>query len=220
MQFELGINRRNVPDQVLLDDLVTAARRAGTNSPTTVQYREHGGRYHPSTIIRRFSGWGKALSKANLKVVRHNGGIDCAEALLDLRRVAAILQPKPVTASEYEMHGRFSPGGIAGVFGSWNRALREAGLIFSKRAYIPTDELFRNLEEVWRTLGRQPKYSELEKPLSQFSAGVYDGRFGSWRKALEAFVAFANCSAKTASGAKPRQTDTPVPRLKKGKIVG
>ena len=45
---------------------------------------------------------------------------------------------------------------------------------------------------MWMVLGRQPRYSEVEKPFSKISAGAYEGRFGSWRKALEAFVKWVN----------------------------
>jgi hypothetical protein len=86
------------------------------------------------------------------------------------------------------------------IFGSWNAALEAAGLGRSKRPWIPTDELFENLEAMWRTLGRQPKYGEVAKPLSALSVGVYVSRFGSWRKALEAFVAqVSNGQDKPAS---------------------
>jgi len=62
----------------------------------------------------------------------------------------------------------------------------------------PEEELFKNLEELWIALGRQPLYSEVTKnpeagkPISKFSVGAYEKRFGGWRKALEAFVAYIN----------------------------
>ena len=53
-------------------------------------------------------------------------------------------------------------------------------------------DLFKNIEEIWTKLGRQPKYVECRKPLSKYSAKTYEDRFGSWYKALEAFVKFVN----------------------------
>lgn len=35
-------------------------------------------------------------------------------------------------------------------------------------------------------------YAEIQKPFSKYSAGAYERRFGSWRKALEAFVKYIN----------------------------
>lgn len=54
------------------------------------------------------------------------------------------------------------------------------------------EDLFKNIEEIWIKLGRQPKYNEVKKPFSKFSAGIYDYRFGSWRKALEKFIQYIN----------------------------
>jgi hypothetical protein len=51
---------------------------------------------------------------------------------------------------------------------------------------------FKNLEEVWVKLGRQPKSYEMEKPLSQYTSGAYEKRFGTWRKSLIEFVEFIN----------------------------
>ena len=58
------------------------------------------------------------------------------------------------------------------------------------RINIPNEELFANLEHIWLTLGRQPKYSEIEKPLYLFSVDTYEQRFGSWYNALDAFVLY------------------------------
>jgi 5-methylcytosine-specific restriction endonuclease McrA len=57
---------------------------------------------------------------------------------------------------------------------------------------VPEEDLFQNLEEVWTRLGRQPRYEETCKPLSRYSSGTYEKRFGTWRKALEAFVVYIN----------------------------
>jgi hypothetical protein len=57
---------------------------------------------------------------------------------------------------------------------------------------IPDEELFRNIEEIWISLGRQPKYQEIKKPLSKYSASTYDKRFGSYRKSLEKFIDYIN----------------------------
>ncbi len=57
---------------------------------------------------------------------------------------------------------------------------------------------------MWVRLGRQPHYSEVQKPFSKYSAGAYEHRFGSWRKALESFVAFVNEEAETNIGGEER----------------
>jgi 5-methylcytosine-specific restriction endonuclease McrA len=49
-------------------------------------------------------------------------------------------------------------------------------------------ELFDNLRLVWISLARQPRYTEMRSPVSKFSAGTYENRFGTWNSALQAFV--------------------------------
>jgi len=72
-------------------------------------------------------------------------------------------------------------------------ALERAGLQKTRTpANIPEEDLFRNLEEIWIKLGRQPKYAEVLKPLSKYHVGTYENRFGTWRKALEKFVTYIN----------------------------
>lgn len=70
--------------------------------------------------------------------------------------------------------------------------LAAAGLDQTRQLGISDEEYFQNLETIWLKLGRQPLYREIEKPISRFCAGSYEYRFGSWREALEAFVAYMN----------------------------
>ena len=136
------------------------------------------------------------MVKAGLAPVHHNGGIDAETALDDLRGVARRLGRQRLSNKEYRANGQYTDAALLRHFGSWNGALKAAGLVEGKRAKVPTEELFENLERMWRTLGRQPRYGEVERPLSSFSAGTYESRFGSWRKALEAFVAHVGGSRR------------------------
>ena len=69
---------------------------------------------------------------------------------------------------------------------------------------LPEDELLADLKRVagelqkssvtvdeYNERGRQPKYSDLTSQTSKYSSGTYEYRFGTWRKALEAFVVWA-----------------------------
>jgi hypothetical protein len=73
---------------------------------------------------------------------------------------------------------------------------------------VSEEEYFQNIEEVWIKLGRQPLYREIEKPLSRYSAGAYERKFGSWRKALEAFVAFMNAEDDEQNRIEPVGVET------------
>ncbi|MGH7039709.1 MAG: homing endonuclease associated repeat-containing protein [Stellaceae bacterium] len=115
-----------------------------------------------------------------------------AELIEDLRRVAVDAGASSVTIDVYNEHGRFHATTLTRRFGSWFKALERAGLDRTRNLNIPNEALFENLVEVWTRLGRQPKYDDLTKEMSLYSSGTYEKRFGGWRRALEAFVAWAN----------------------------
>ena len=122
---------------------------------------------------------------------RNNTGSD-QELLDDLKRVAEKLGTDNLITREYDEHGKYSSATIRHRFGQWNNALEKAGLKIIYILNISEKELFQNLEEVWIKLGSQPKRREMKQPLSKYSESGYVRKFGSWRKALEAFVEYIN----------------------------
>lgn len=123
------------------------------------------------------------------------------ELIADLQRISSELGMHSITRAKYSGLGKFSASTLTKRFGSWFIALEKAGL--EKTNTHPkrfTDEdLFRNMEEVWTRLGRQPRREEFAKPLSDYSNGTYEKRFGTWRRALEAFVAYIDSEENTSS---------------------
>lgn len=112
--------------------------------------------------------------------------------LTDIRNVAKKLNKNSTTMDQYREHGKYHPTTLTNRFGSWNKVMEAADLEIGRKVNIPEEELFKNIEDVWIKLGRQPRYAEMKRPLSKFSAGGYDKRFGSWRKALEKFILYIN----------------------------
>ncbi len=53
-------------------------------------------------------------------------------------------------------------------------------------------ECFENIAELWIHYGRSPNYAELRHPPSKILAKTYVERWGTWRKAKEAFVKWTN----------------------------
>lgn len=131
MKYELLPNKRNIPNEDLLNDLKRISEIIHTKKLTTKAYKENGGIYSIDTYNRRFNSWLIALEKAGLEATR-------------------------------------------------------------TKMNLSIEELFENLAEVWTILQRQPKYSEMRKPISKYGSGVYERRFGTWRKGLEAFVVYMN----------------------------
>jgi hypothetical protein len=115
------------------------------------------------------------------------------ELIEDLKRVAATIGSSQLSSRDYDNNGaKFTSGTIMVRLGSWNNALEKAGLKFILKHNSSQEELFKNLENVWIKLGRQPVSRDMKRPLSDFSPTAYISKFGSFRKALEKFIDFIN----------------------------
>ena len=68
----------------------------------------------------------------------------------------------------------------------------EVNLNINEEKNITEEKLFNNLENVWMEKGSQPVYRDLNSHISKYSASIYADRFGNWRNALAAFVAYIN----------------------------
>lgn len=124
---------------------------------------------------------------------KYHRNIDDDTLLSDLKNVAFVFNSESITIDEYNKHGKYHATTLTRRFGSWFKCLDLAGLKPSRsRLNISQEELFENLERLWVHFGRQPKYHEVKKPLSKFSAGTYEKRFGTYYNALEYFVAYVN----------------------------
>lgn len=198
MKFELNLQHRNIPDEVLIKDLQRVARKLNKKSITQDEYSAHG-QYNASTIVRRFKTWRNSIESAGLE--KHVSLKVVAEEILleDLRRVASVLQKQSVTREQYDELGHHASNTYEHHFNTWNNALEKAGLQKNLERNIRDEQLFENLEEVWITLGRQPKNIEMRRPLSKYSNVTYGARFGSWNKALEKFIEYVNTDVPRAS---------------------
>jgi len=189
MKFELKPDNRNASDEDLLNDLKSVANSIKKDSIGRIEYNEFGGRFHSGTIEKRFKGWNNALKKAGL-IVSIQKNISEKELLDDLNRVAKELRKESLIRDEYNQYGKYHNATFEKRFGSWLKAIRQAGLKTTLNRNISAEELFENLENIWIELGRQPKRDETIQPLSKFHSGTNEKRFGTWRKALEAFVEY------------------------------
>ena len=208
VKFELTQDNRGVPDEVLLEDLRCVARLLNTGSVPREKYNNRG-RFHAGTLINRFGSWTQALERAGLRIHKYNN-LKKEDCLADLKRVATKLNKKVVSVIEYRQFGRYAETPFRRLFGSWANALSEAGLHVSDNYREPKsiDELHQNLEAVWRAIGRQPRRSDMRIPVSLVGYDTYRRRFGSWRKALEAFVAYISDATNQVSDTSVQREDS------------
>ncbi len=112
------------------------------------------------------------------------------DLLDDLRKAHRVLkdQGRTLTFRSYNEVGKYSAGTFGIRFESWNKALAKAGLTPTEEKNVSDYALFENLREVWLQKGKQPVFRDMASSPSRYSASLYPARFGSWRKALKAFV--------------------------------
>jgi hypothetical protein len=103
----------------------------------------------------------------------YHRGISDDELIAELKRVASLLNKTALNRTDNDDHGKYGTTTYIRRFGSWFNALEKAGLEKTRTPMnLPEEELFKNLEEVWIKLGRQPRYAEVQKPLSKYHVGT------------------------------------------------
>ena len=200
MEFTLNNYHRNVTDEELINDLRRVAEILNKENLSMPEYQQKG-KYHPSTIARRFGGWRSALKRAGLSLnkswYKHDFCEKEEDFLQDMRRVADIIGKDSISSGEYKQYGNYDIRALLKKYGSWNGILKMAGLKptpyrLGKGKEISDKELFQDIERVWIKLGRQPTITDVKNGEFSFSQNTFTRRFGGWRKALEAFVNYIN----------------------------
>ena len=202
MEFKLNEYHRNVPDEELIEDLKRVAGIHQKSSITQKEYLQYG-KYASRTIVMRFGSWNEALKKAGLVLERghYKTHLFCEsdeDFFEDVQAVATQLGRNYVSIEEYAKYGKYSHGSKVKKYKSWDAILHESGLENTPFRTGPNlkysdEELFEEMERLWVQLGHQPSVSDAKLYNgARISGTTFQNRFGSWRKALEAFVEYIN----------------------------
>ncbi len=157
------------------------------------------GRVGLKTIRQRFGTLGDALRAAGLAhrstdAVKTRGGhigtkLSDQDVLQALRDLAKRLDKTELIQDDIDAHLPFSTGILRKRWGGLRAALEAAGLRATKQGRRYTDEeCFSNMLVVWTHHGRPPMHKEMSQPPSIVGGKAYMLRFGTWNKALAAFV--------------------------------
>lgn len=191
---------------------------------TRARFNQHA-KVSSSTVAQRFGGWQKALLAAGLGY-RYSGrtvsdkmkdqiarDMTDEQLVAELQRVASELQSEILARPDFNSRSDISSSAFSRRFGSWNKALRAAGLrpVNMGRRHTE-DDYFENLLNVWTHFGRQPKCREMNSPLSVITSGAYEQRWGSWTKALIAFLDRVNADQSVPPIVPPEKTRQSVSR--------
>jgi hypothetical protein len=194
MEFKLNEYHRNVSDEEFIADVKLVCETRGLKTITAKEYSEYG-KYHSSTIVRRFGSWEKVLLLARLETKGHNFMYTfCDEDVIsDVCRVAELLHKDTITRDDYAKLGKYHSSTVSRKYGgSWNNVLELCGMRLNVDRDITNEDLFEEIERIWMLLGRQPTTTDIRKGITKYSLNTFTRHFGSWRKALEAFVEYIN----------------------------
>ena len=188
-------------DAAIIAEIKRVAGRVDQRPFTVAAFRRHAN-VGMSTVRRHFGSWRDALSAACLghlvndmqriteKTIAQRGkGMSDDDLLSALRNVAQQLHKETLTREDFDQHALISAATLSRRFHGWGKAIALAGLSPAKiqRRYSD-DACFENLLRVWTHYGRPPKLEEMPNPPSTISVRAYLVRWGTWRKALKAFV--------------------------------
>lgn len=194
-------------DDSLLDEIRRVAGQHPGSSLSRDTFDRLSGRVSASTIKKRFGGWKEALRKAGLEQLY--GGrtvsqkmrtqvarrLSNDELIAEMQRVHAAGGRTALTTVDFERHSAITSSvAIRNRFGTWKYALKAAGIPQSEMAnkYWTEEECFENIAMVWTHFGRSPTYQDMFSPPSTIKGKAYETRWGTWRKALRAFVTWAD----------------------------
>lgn len=117
-------HHKNVSKETFLEELTQLASQLG-RTPTYTDMKRHG-EYSATAYQRKFGSWNNALTEAGFDVNKPHQ-LTRPELLDALQQLADGLNRTP-TRDEMNELGKHSANSYRRTFGSWNEALREAGL--------------------------------------------------------------------------------------------
>jgi hypothetical protein len=191
-------------DAAILDELRRVAALVSEGPLLTAIFQHHS-RVSKDTVSKRFGSWSKALEAAGLgnrcaekmglrgatsRLIHQMTNEEVLTALADL---AQRLGKTELSVNDVATHLPFGPDTLRRRWGSSRAAFEAAGLSLSiaGRRYAD-EECFANMLAVWTHYGRPPQYKEMAQPPSKVGGKAYMSRFGTWNKALAAFVERVN----------------------------
>lgn len=199
MKFKLH-RLSDYSEEALIAEMRRVAESVPSGPLTRTVFDAHA-RASASILMKRFGGWKEALEAAGL-LSRYSGKpvtnrmrvqpgklVNVQQVIHELQSIASKLGHPDLTVEDFSAHSSFSAATVRSYFKTWRAALEAAGLKARATSVRYSDEeCFENLLKVWTHYGRPPKYREMNSPPSAVGGKAYVGRWGTWIKALEAFV--------------------------------
>jgi hypothetical protein len=150
----------------------------------SIKEMDEAGKYSGTTYRDRFGTWNEAILAAGLELNTGNTELSDATLIENMRDFALALDRTPTQEAMTE-EGPHAPSTYVNHFGTWNEAVRKAGLEPNTQGSKPSDqELIDELERVTTKLGKIPAQREFERE-SEMSISAYYNHFETWKAAIE-----------------------------------
>jgi hypothetical protein len=116
------------------------------------------------------------------------------ELLKELRRISRKISKTKITQKDFIRNSDISTRQYIWNFGSWNNAIKEAGLEFNPSALerkVATELLFQDIDRVAKNIGKIPTMDEI-KVNGKYGLNTYKRRFGSWSEMVKRYKNWLN----------------------------
>jgi hypothetical protein len=196
MRFELDF-LTEYTESSMIEEIRRVSLIVGGEKLTQSEFKKHS-KVGLTTLRTRFGNWENALKMAGL-----SDRFDDSTAVISketlVKAIKDVVQIRGadtnLTIAEFSKIAKIDQGPVRRVFGTWANALKELGLEQSSLGKRYSDEqCHENMLRLWMAYGRVPMHAEANKPPSEVGAKAYILRWGTWRKALQAFVSRAQKS--------------------------
>jgi hypothetical protein len=163
----------------LIDELHRLAGKL-QDTPRVCDLKEQG-RHSYTAYRNEFGTWNEAIRAASF--TPNQQAISREDLIDELHRLAEGLGESPGKREMNEL-GEYSYSAYRNEFGTWNKALLEAGLEPSP-SKIPREDLLKALEDLAESLERIPRVNDMRHK-GRYSITAYCNAFGGWNNALRA----------------------------------
>ena len=180
----LGIHRSQSHDEQKVKEVYIAELQRladDLEKPPGLRDMDKEGAHSSKTYQDAFGSWNEALKQAGIGI-NNEHDIAKSDLLNELTRLNEQLGRTP-TSRDMAKQGEYGTSNYPNKFGSWNNAVREAGLEPTREREVPTEDLLEDLERVAEEVGYAPTTTQM-KQHGGYGITTYITRFGSWNDAV------------------------------------
>jgi len=170
--------RDSPSNEVVLEEL--RRLQESCQGKLTTTYTRENGEFSVGMYQSRFGSWNNALREANIQPNRRTD-VSESELINHLEELADEFGRAP-TNTEMDGLGEFSASTYIRRFGSWNEAVKEAGLDPNMNRDLSKSALLHDLRDLSERLGRTPTNRDVTEH-GKFAANSYQRVFGALTEA-------------------------------------